>query len=305
MKHVIIINPKAGVKNQVNKIETTIKEKFKDLNYEIYITKSQNDAHNFVKNYNTNGKTRFYACGGDGTLNEVASAAVDNDNAEVACYPIGSGNDFVKYFGKAEDFLDFKNLINGEVNKVDMIKYPENGIDHYAINIFNIGFDASVVVAQRKLKKLPLMTGKSAYSIGVATCLLKNMNYKCIIKVDGKEVYRGKMLLSAIANGKCYGGGYYCAPLADVSDGMLDLCAIKRISRLKLAKFIKLYKAGKHLNNPKLEKYVIYHKGKEFEFEIEKPLFYSKDGESGKVNKYKLYVVSKCVNFVIPKIDNK
>ncbi len=301
MKHVIIINPIAGVKNQISKIEAQVNEAFKGLDYEIYITKHSGDAHEYVLNYDKSEEVRFYACGGDGTLNEVATALVGIKNADVACYPIGSGNDFMKYFGKKEDFLNFDNLINGVSTEIDVIKYN----NEYAINIFNIGFDASVVVAQRKIKKWPLMTGKSAYNIGVVACLLKKMNYKVKIKVDGQEVYSGKMLLAAVANAKCYGGGYYCAPKADVADGILNLCAIKKISRLKLATLIKVYKAGEHLDNPKLEKYVLYYTGKEFEFEIEKPLYYSKDGESGKSNVYKLNVVPKSVNFVVPKFDIK
>lgn len=299
MKHVIIINPTAGVKNQIDKIKKLVDEAFYDKDYEIYVTKAPRDAHNYVLNYDKSDYVRFYACGGDGTLNEIASGLVGAQNADVACYPIGSGNDFMKYFGKKEHFLNFKNLINGESTKIDVIKYN----DEYAINIFNIGFDAKVVVSQRRIKKFPLMTGKSAYNLGVFTNLLKKMNYKVKIKVDGEEVYQGKMLLCAIANAKCYGGGYYCAPKADVADGILDLCAIKKISRLKLASLIKFYKAGKHLDNPKLEKYVVYHTGREFELEIEKPLYYSKDGESGKSSLYKINVIPKCVNFVVPKID--
>ena len=299
MKHVIIINPLAGVKNQISKIEKLVNESFIDLDYEIYITKHPKDAYNYVLNYDKTEYVRFYACGGDGTLNEVASAIVGENNADVACYPIGSGNDFMKYFGEKEDFLKFNNLINGNPTKIDVIKYNEE----YSINIFNIGFDASVVVAQRKIKKFPLMTGKSAYNLGVVTCLLKKMNHKVKIKVDGEDVYSGKMLLCAIANAKCYGGGYYCAPKADVTDGILDICAIRKISRFKLATLIKYYKEGKHLDNPKLEKYVIYCKGKEFEIEIEKPLYYSKDGESGKSKLYKINVIPQSVNFVVPKID--
>ena len=116
MKHIIIINPKAGVNNEPAKIKENVEKNFVGLEYEIYFTKGPKDATNFVRNYlsNNNDEVRFYSCGGDGTLNEIANGMIGFDNAQLACYPIGSGNDFIKYFGKVESFLDFQALINGD-----------------------------------------------------------------------------------------------------------------------------------------------------------------------------------------------
>ena len=200
-----------------------------------------------------------------------------------SCYPIGSGNDFLKYFGSAEDFLNFNNLINGSNRKVDILKFN----DRYVCNIFNVGLDANVVHYQRKLKKWPLMSGKSAYNLGVAFSLLRKLNHKYIIKVDGEVIYNDKVTLCAICNAKCYGGGYYCAPLAKVDDGILDVCFVKKVSRLTFAKLVKIYKAGKHLEDPRVIPYIGYKQGKVVEIEIKKPLYYSIDGELGKTNKIK------------------
>lgn len=301
MKHIIIINPKAGVNNEPAKIKENVEKNFVGLEYEIYFTKGPKDATNFVRNYlsNNNDEVRFYSCGGDGTLNEIANGMIGFDNAQLACYPIGSGNDFIKYFGKVESFLDFQALINGDVVVTDILKFNER----YVVNIFNVGLDANVVVFQRKFKKLPLISGKGAYNLGVVASLLRKISHKCKVKVDGEELYNGKMTLCAICNAKCYGGGYYCAPKAVVDDGLVDICMVKKVSRFTFAKLVKDYKAGKHLDNPKFKPYVLYKQGRVVEMEIEKPLYYSIDGETGKSSSIKIEVVPKALRFVVPKID--
>lgn len=299
MKHVIVLNPLAGVNNKPEVIKDKVNEAFHDLDYLIYETKGTKDATRFVKEFlihNTDDIVRFYSCGGDGTLNEIANGLIEFDNAELACYPIGSGNDFIKYFGKADDFLDFRSLINGKSIKTDVIEFD----GHYIVNVFNVGFDAVVCELQRKYKKLPLISGKGAYNLGVIMALLRKIAHKFIIKVDGEEFYNGKVTLCAVANAKCYGGGYYCAPNADVSDGKIDICVVKKVSRFTFAKLVKDYKAGRHVTSPKFSKHVLYKQGKIVEIDIEKPLYYTIDGENNKTSKIKLSVLSNKLKFVIP-----
>lgn len=300
MKHIIIINPTAGINNEIEKLESKINEAFKEYDFVIYHTKGPKDATKFVKNYLENNKetVRFYSCGGDGTLNEIVNGVIGYDNAQVACYPIGSGNDYVKYFGKVEDFLDFKQLIEGETVLSDIIKFN----DRYVVNIFNVGLDANVAVLQKKYKKIPLVSGKAAYNLGVVGAVLRKINHRYNITLDGEKLYEGKIALCAVCNAICYGGGYYCAPRAKINDGLLDVCAVKKIGRLALTKLIKDYKAGKHLDNPKFAPYILYKQGKKVEIELEKPLYYSIDGETEKAKKLSLEIIKDAFRFVVPKI---
>ena len=106
MKHVFIINPKSGKDDKKEGLLNQLK-KYKDkLDYQIYITKSSKDATRYVDEYCKQYKedVTFYACGGDGTLNEVVSGAIGHNNAIVSIYPCGSGNDFVKIYGGKEKF---------------------------------------------------------------------------------------------------------------------------------------------------------------------------------------------------------
>ena len=112
MKHIFIVNPKSGKKDSTEYISAFLQENHKDLNFEIYNTKGIKDATQYVKNIceNTQEEITFYACGGDGTLNEVVNGAYGYENKYITVYPCGSGNDFVKVFGKTNHFKDFIHL---------------------------------------------------------------------------------------------------------------------------------------------------------------------------------------------------
>jgi len=298
VKHIFVINPSAGKKDSTKVVTDAIKKVLNEEDYIIYITKKPKDAWNFVHEYaslHQKERLRFYACGGDGTLNEVANGAYGFPHVSVGCYPVGSGNDFIKYFGTKEQFLDINNLVHGTIKEIDLLQFT----DRFVVNILNIGFDANVADRMIKYKRLPLITGRGAYGLGVIVSLLSKVSNHFFMKIDGKQICDEDGLLCAVANGICYGGGYYCAPEAIVDDGLLDVCFVRKLPRTKFIGLIKYYKKGVHLQAPKLAPYLIYQKGKEVEIECKKPLTYAIDGEIGKTNKFLIRVVSKALRFIV------
>lgn len=300
MKHIFVINPVAGKKDSTGVIKEAVSNKFNSEDCVIYVTKKPLDAWRFVRDYaaaHPDESLRFYACGGDGTLNEVVNGAVGFQNAAVGCYPSGSGNDFLKYFGKKKDFLDLDALVDGEIVDIDLLRFS----DRYVVNILNIGFDADVASKMIKYKRLPLVTGKGAYHLGVIVSLLSKMTHKFKITLDGEPFYEGDGLLCAIANGICYGGGYYCAPEAKVDDGKLDICFVRSLSRPRFIRLIKYYKNGTHLATPKVARYILYKKGAEVVIESPEPVNYAIDGEMGASKRIAIKVEPKAMRFIVPK----
>ena len=300
MKHIFVMNPVSGVRNQIEEIKKEVSKYLTSDETVFYETKGHGDAIIFVSEFITahpNQHLRFYACGGDGTLNEVVNGAIiGGDLIEVANLPIGSANDFLKYFSD-RNFKNYQNIINGEVVKVDLLKIN----DRYGLNVFNVGFDAKVVVYQRKLKKLPLVSGKMAYKLGVVASLFGKMAHKMCVTIDDEVVYDGKTTMVAVANAICYGGGFYCTPIAKVNDGLLDACVVKKVSLPTFAKLINIYKRGEHLESEKTKDYIIYKQGQKITIEIDKPIFYAIDGELGKSNIITLEIIPCALNFVIAK----
>ncbi|MBQ5515178.1 MAG: acylglycerol kinase family protein, partial [Oscillospiraceae bacterium] len=99
MRHLFIVNPKAG--GYSDDIQDRIKDAMSGriAEYEIYITERPMDAAEKVKREALKGgELRIYACGGDGTLSECAHGAAGYSNAAVTHFPTGTGNDFIKSF---------------------------------------------------------------------------------------------------------------------------------------------------------------------------------------------------------------
>ena len=117
MKHVFIINPAAGKQDSTVEVAAAIRAVCveRGLEYDILPTEYPKHAVELVKKKAVEyaGEAiRFYACGGDGTLNEVAAGAAGLANVSITHYPCGSGNDFIKLFGvDCQSFKKLENLI--------------------------------------------------------------------------------------------------------------------------------------------------------------------------------------------------
>ena len=129
--------------------EEQINEAFKGLDFEVYKTEGPRSVIPFLREYlkkNSKDTVRVYACGGDGTIHEVANAIVGVPNAELAIIALGTGNDFVKIYGGKEKFQDFKALIDAKASPIDVSELVGDGVKEpmYSVNVINFGFDAIV-----------------------------------------------------------------------------------------------------------------------------------------------------------------
>ena len=172
MRHIFIINPTAGKRNCTAVLMEMAKglEARHGLQVECILTKSQGYATEAVKSIAASGEAvRFYACGGDGTANEVANGVVGMENAAMTCIPVGTGNDFLKNFGdKASLFADPENLWDGPQFPLDAIEC--NG--RCALTIACSGFDAQVADDVHRFGKSPLLGGQGSYIASLAVNFL-------------------------------------------------------------------------------------------------------------------------------------
>ena len=300
MKHIFIINPVAGNGKYQIGLEKSILNCFENSNceYEIYFTKGKGDCQNFVrKKCEDKIPYTFYACGGDGTLHEVINVACKYNHVTVGLIPCGSGNDFVKNFTGNENFFDINSQINGSTISIDLIKVK----DEYAASVCNIGFDADVAFNMHKFKKIPYISGPSCYFLSVLYCLLKRLGKPLEVEFDDGQVVRDNFLLSVVANGNYYGGGYKCAPYAGINDGYLDVCLVNKVSRFKILNLIDKYKKGLHMVDEETKKICIYKKCKWVKIKSNLPINLCIDGESYVYNEIEFEIAQGTVNFNLPK----
>ncbi|MBR5507145.1 MAG: diacylglycerol kinase family lipid kinase [Clostridia bacterium] len=312
MKTIFIINPCAGQGSDVEKLTSEIRcvsEQIKS-DVEIYITKSVGDATEYVKNYcRDKGCARFIACGGDGTLNEVLNGAIGYDDAEIGVLPLGTGNDFCRNFPTDCNFSDITAQINGITQKCDSIKYTtefegeeKNG---YCVNMFNIGFDANVADMTSNMKKKPLISGSLAYFLSILVMLIKKKGAELNIEIDGKPVHKGHLLLTSIANGCYCGGGVKSNPLADVSDGLININIIKNVSRIRFLTLLPGYMKGTFMSYKNIEKYISTLKCENVNIiPVSGKMRLCVDGEITDAQKTSFSILPKSFNFVIPAMKN-
>ncbi len=299
MKHIFIINPAAGANDQTDAIKNYLSSSCADLDTEIYVTAGAGDATRYVADYcraHAGEQLRFYACGGDGTLNEVASGLVGFEGAELGVYPSGSGNDYVKYFGGADRFSDIRALMEAPSVAIDLMRIG----DRYCVNVCNFGFDTTVAKTMIKVKRKKLIGGKRAYVTGVVTALIKAMKNDCIVTVDGEQLNDAKILLCTIANGNYVGGSFRCAPRSHNDDGLLEVCLVRRISRLRFVSLLGPYTAGEHLDSEKFKDCIVYRQGRHIHVTAPEGFSMSVDGEIVDGTEFDIEVMPGALRFALP-----
>lgn len=299
MKYVFIINPYSGKSELKEGLFEQLKNYDNKIDYEVLTLDSRDKTINLIKEYCNKYEEDivFCACGGDGTLNAVVSGAVGYKNAIVTCYPVGSGNDFVKIYGGKDKFLNLDNIINGVEAKIDVMRVN----DMYSVNVTNFGFEAAVCDVANKVRRKKFIGGKHSYTTGIIVSIFKSMKTKCRIIADDEVMIENKLLLGGIANGKYVGGAYKCAPYSDNEDGLLEVCIVKPINIFRFASLIGKYKEGKHLDNPKLRKIIKYKQAKKVVIEAKDNFKICLDGEIYIGPNFEIENMKQVLRFIKPK----
>ena len=250
MQHLFIINPAAGSKDRTKQYKEMIRRvcREKGLNYRIYVSTAPGDCERAAREAALSGApVRIYACGGDGTLNEVASGAAGFPNAAVTVFSGGSGNDFVKLFDDPKAFFDLNRLTDCDETEFDMIRCN----DRLALNICSVGLDARIGTDVASYKRIPLLTGFRAYAVSTVINLFRGISEHYTIEIDG-QTFDDEYTLMCVCNGRFYGGGFNPVPEADPADGLLDVLLVDKVSLLQVASVIGKYKAGQYQELPDL-----------------------------------------------------
>jgi YegS/Rv2252/BmrU family lipid kinase len=227
MKHLFIINPVAGKGKTVRLIPDITKYcSSRDYSYEIVTTGYPGHATEIAKQKSDEEPCRIYSVGGDGTLNEVLNGMAGSGSS-LAVIPGGSGNDFIKsIIGNRIPDNILTATIEGTEKLIDFARVN----DKYFINISSVGFDAEVAYQTGHFKKLPLISGKLAYILGILSTIAICKNHHMELILDN-EVVSGRSLLIAAGIGKYYGGGVFALPDAEIDDGLFDICHVEAFSR--------------------------------------------------------------------------
>ena len=296
MKHLFIINPAAGSRNRTEEYSEVIHKicRARKADYEIRVSTAPGECTRIAREAAQTGKElRIYACGGDGTLNEVVAGAAGHDNVAVTVFSGGSGNDFVKLFDDPQAFFDLHRLMDAEEATFDLIRCN----DDIALNICSVGLDARIGTDVSHYKRLPLLHGFRAYAASTVVNVVKGISEHYVVEING-ETIDAEQTFVCVCNGRYYGGGFNPIPEADPADGKLDVLMVKKISRAQVPGIIGKYKNGRY---KELSHVARYFKTDAVKIICDKPTPINMDGELRTAQVVEMKVAEEKIRFFYPK----
>lgn len=244
MRHLFVMNPHAGKFDRSQEMLEKIRHMMAGRREEWSAVRTQGPGHAvaLVEEAARQGdQLRVYACGGDGTLNEVVNGAAGRDHVAVTHCPMGSGNDFLRIFGQdAGRFWQLDQLLDAPQTAMDLIEC--NG--RYALNVCSVGFDARICFGAAYFKKLPLVSGTAAYQLSALRTIIRGIHLPYQVEIDRETMPGERFTLLCACNGRYYGGGFNPSPTAMPDDGALDFIVIPAVSRFTVLALIKKFARG-------------------------------------------------------------
>ena len=299
MTHIFIVNPNAGNKTFADDIRRKLSD-IKGLNYFVFNTRYAGNEIEIIKDIQKifeNEKLRFYCCGGSGTMRNMLNGFDNLDEAEVAFFPCGLTNDFLKVFGKEQErFHNITELIYGDVVDIDYIK-SNHGV---MLNTFSVGYDSTCVHKYDEYRGLKIFGDNIPYTLSVIYSLFLSKSNQYEIEIDGRY-YEGEISEIIFSNGMSFGGNMALFPGANITDG-------KGTFRMFFSKSgfnaIPYFKAMQEGNFKILDESSVYGNFEKIRIRRKDrmPFVMNQDGELSKeFDEWEAEVVHKGLHFVVPK----
>ena len=263
-----VINPVSGY-NKKEDVPQLIRDNLDLDKFEFDFKKTEHKGHatDIAKEAIEKGFDIVVACGGDGTVNEVAKAVVNTD-VQLGILPSGSGNGFAMHIGMGRNKKKAIRKLNESSPRVIDSCTVNN---QFFLNVAGVGFDALIAYKAENDTKRGLQMYVSMVSKEMAQ--FKAENFK--VKVN-EQTIEGPFTTIAVANAAMYGYNFTIAPTAELTDGMLDIVFIKKASVLRtLATSWRML--NKSLNKSSLVEII---KAKELTISTGRPYYFHIDGES-------------------------
>jgi diacylglycerol kinase (ATP) len=270
-KIAFVINPNAGVKKKIDIIKF-IKNHFpRHASYDLIVWKNKDDFESVKQQILIGNYSIVVACGGDGTVNQVASVVM-NTNMALAIFPLGSGNGLARSNRIPLDLKKALQIIErGTVKQIDGAFINERSFFCTA----GIGFDAHIANEFAASTKRGFVT----YFKTTIKEFFGYTPHQYKITVDDK-IIETKAFLITVANAGQWGNDVYIAPEAELSDGILNISVLKPFSNFAIPMIgIKLFSKKIHTSISLQSE-----KGKQIDIEFNGELPVHFDGEPIKVS---------------------
>ena len=240
--------------------------KSEEIPFIYFSTSTIDELNNVIKEYSDSSKFQYCAIGGDGSINSLINALMNNDviKPEVACLPGGSGSDFIRTFALPQNIQEaIKHLTSDSYYEVDVGKVVAKHKSKYFINVLNIGFLASTVQVS---EKFPKIIRRFRYPISFWIKIILAKANKINLNLGNYE-FNNNAFNVCVCNAQYFGGGWNISPKSSLQDGKFNV-QIFAVSKIKAMKIFFLAQKGLHLK----ESDVIVRKASNLEIKSNNPI---------------------------------
>ena len=265
MLPLVIVNPHSAsgaTRARWSGIASDIRTHFGPFN--VAFTKSRGDGANLALRGVESGRRFIIACGGDGTVNEVANGILETgEDVELGVLPSGTGGDFRRSINIPHGTREAaRALKTGDTKRVDVgrVTFQDHDgaeVSRYFLNVSSVGLAASIIERVKSSSSaswLPIQSLRGKASFALST-LQEIFGMDCAtirVRIDDSEEKSLNTINFCVANARYFGGGMLIAPEAKLDDGLFDVVNIGDLGTLKILLNAHTLYRGTHVNLPEV-----------------------------------------------------
>jgi YegS/Rv2252/BmrU family lipid kinase len=246
----VIVNPASAdgaTREKWPKIASDLRTHFGS--FAVEFTESVGQAQTLAADAAKRGAKLIIACGGDGTISEVANGIIDSGaEAELGILPAGTGSDFRRSIGLPKSVAAAaRTLRDGRAKTIDAVRVTfindaGERETRYSINVASFGMSTEVLdrAASGGAKKwVPAftprkVTSKLSYATATVQTTLAATPAEVLVQIDDEAERRLRVAEFCVANARYYGGAMKVAPDAKLDDGYFDVVTIGDANSFRL-----------------------------------------------------------------------
>src|SRR5688572_6820733 len=217
--------------------------------FRVLFTKERGDAAALAGGAARDGAKLIIACGGDGTVSEVANGILSSGkDVELGILPSGTGGDFRRTLEipsqsrAAARVLSTGRTVRIDIGRVSFVDHNSAEAMRYFVGVASCGMSTKVI-ERVKAEKI-------SFAASLLQTAIRNEPTRLVVQLDDSHEYHLVVLNLCIANARYFGGGMKIAPDAKLTDGKFDVVGVGDLSALKLFTSAPRLYLGSHLSMP-------------------------------------------------------
>lgn len=308
MKHIFIINPISGLTDKTELIRNELSKR-DDIEAIVFNTEEAGHETKIMKemlDIFDDEPVRICVCGGSGTLSNAIDAIdiEDMDHVEIAFYPCGLTNDFLKNFAEqGKRFENLNSILDAKTKYIDYMRCVVDGDDRNIRNellFVTIGVAANIEKMSSSVKFLGGISPAIMYGVCTLAALPFSPAIEYEVLIDGVD-YSREYKMIYIGNSLCMGGGF--VPIKqgiDCRDGLLNVLLVKKIPIVNSLKFLTEFMHGELYNKQKGDVDLLTCKELYIRRKDNRMMNINADGEIHASHSWHIKVVNGRMRFVVP-----